>query len=78
MPQETPAPEHDPRRHTLTPIEQSRCDYARRDLESSYAHDLAKLPQPSVILLVERMRTRLDDMLNLVKETTNPPHDLPE
>ncbi|MFJ4624171.1 hypothetical protein [Streptomyces sp. NPDC088812] len=56
----------------LTDIQRSRIDFARRDLESARAEDLAQLPAACLILLVERMRGRLDDMLKLVDEITEP------
>ncbi|MFE9921546.1 hypothetical protein ACFYQA_08180 [Streptomyces sp. NPDC005774] len=57
----------------LTEAQAARRDYARRDLDSARAADLAQLPADGLILLVERLRTRLDDTLNLVDEVTNSP-----
>lgn len=60
-----------PARHptgSLTDIQTSRIDYARRDLESARAAELTHLNQAGLILLVERLRMRLDDVLQLVDE----------
>lgn len=46
----------------------SRIDFARRDLEMARAEDLASLPHGGLILQIERLRTRLDDILQLVEE----------
>ncbi|KMS75654.1 hypothetical protein ACH49_21350 [Streptomyces leeuwenhoekii] len=54
----------------LTDSQRARVDYARRDLETARAADLALLEQGGLILLVERLRIRLDDMLSLVQEVT--------
>ncbi|MEI5100275.1 hypothetical protein RB200_19325 [Streptomyces sp. PmtG] len=47
-------------------------DYARRDLESARAADLAILEPAGLILLVERLRTRLDDALQIIDELNAP------
>lgn len=62
----------------LTDLQRSRIDFARRDLESARAEDLGQLPQAGLILLVERMRGRLDDMLKLIDEATTPQSSSPE
>jgi hypothetical protein len=49
----------------------ARIDYARRDLEYARAEDLAQIDAAGLILIIERLRTRLDDMLQLVSEVTN-------
>jgi hypothetical protein len=64
----------------LTDSQQTRIAFARRDLESARADDLAQLPPEGLILRVERLRGRLDDMLHLIDEITGPspialPHD---
>ncbi|MFB7461335.1 hypothetical protein [Streptomyces sp. NPDC056188] len=69
----------------LTTLQATRLDYARYDLAAARATDLARLDAASLILLVERLKTRLDDMIGLVAETcdANPagqpglPHDHP-
>lgn len=63
---------------TLSPSQAARVDFARRDLESARAADLTQLPPAGLILVVERLRTRLDDMLTLVNETTKPQPEVPE
>ena len=62
----------------LTDLQRSRIDFARRDLESARAEYLGQLPQAGLILLVERMRGRLDDMLKLIDEATTPQSSSPE
>jgi hypothetical protein len=52
----------------LTNSQTTRVDYARRDLEYARSEDLAQLPAASLILLVERLRGRLGDMLDLIGE----------
>lgn len=54
----------------LTPLQRDRVDFAHRDYDSARAEDLARLPRAHLILLVERMRGRLDDMLDLIEELT--------
>ncbi|MEH0543028.1 hypothetical protein QA802_08065 [Streptomyces sp. B21-105] len=54
----------------LTNLQRDRVTFARRDFESARAEDLAKLPRAHLILLVERMRGRLGDMLDLLDELT--------
>jgi hypothetical protein len=56
--------------HALTRLQRDRIDFARRDYESARAEDLARLPRAHLILLVERMRGRLGDTLDLVDEIT--------
>jgi hypothetical protein len=52
----------------LTHLQRDRIDFARRDLESARAEDLAQLPPAGLILLVERLRGRLGDVLDLMTE----------
>lgn len=54
----------------LTDMQFSRIDFARRDLETARAEDLAQLPHAGLILQIERLRGRLDDILQLVDEIT--------
>ncbi|MFI2761442.1 hypothetical protein ACH5A3_21610 [Streptomyces echinatus] len=54
----------------LTDLHRARIDYARRDLEYARAEDLAQLHAAGLILIIERLRTRLDDILALVDEVT--------
>lgn len=68
----------------LTDTQRSRIDFARRDLEYARSEDLAQLEGGGLIILVERLRGRLDDMLNLVDEVwdsttsrSNPTNDHP-
>ena len=53
----------------LTDQQQTRVDYALFDLEQARAEDLTRLSPDGLILLVERLRTRLDDVLAILKET---------
>jgi hypothetical protein len=59
----------------LTDIQKARIDYARRDLETFRAEDLALLEPASLIIIIERLRTRLYETLELVAEVcdTTPP-----
>ena len=56
----------------LTDLQCARIDYARRDLEYARAEDLAQLDAAGLILITERLRSRLDDILNLIDEVTPP------
>lgn len=57
-----------PGQPSLTDIQAARLDFARRDWESARAEDLAQMEAASLILLVERLRGRLGDILTLVDE----------
>ncbi|PNG20315.1 hypothetical protein [Streptomyces cahuitamycinicus] len=52
----------------LTDVQRSRIDFARRDLDYARSEDLAQLPTAGHILMIERLRTRLDDILQLIDE----------
>jgi hypothetical protein len=54
----------------LTPTQATRRDFARKDLESARTEDLATMQPAGLILIIERLRGRLDDMLHLVDEVT--------
>lgn len=56
----------------LTDLQYARIDYARRDLEYARAEELAHLDPAGLILVIERLRGRLYDMLDLVDEVTPP------
>ena len=56
----------------LTDSQATRIDFARRDLEAARAADLAQLPPAGLILQIERLRGRLDDVLQVVEEITEP------
>lgn len=58
----------------LTHLQRDRVTFARRDYERARAEDLARLPRAHLILLVERMRGRLGDTLDLVNEICGHPH----
>lgn len=55
-------------RPTLTAAQRTRIDLARKDLDAARAEDLAALSGASLILLVERLRGRLDDVLLICDE----------
>ncbi|MGA5603984.1 hypothetical protein ACPCUF_23610 [Streptomyces griseoincarnatus] len=57
-----------PRFADLTDLQRSRIEYARQDLDRARAEDLARLDAASLILLVERLRGRLGDVLDLIHE----------
>lgn len=63
-----PSPDAD----KLTDGQKTRLEYARRDLETARAEDLAQLEAARLILLVERLRGRLGDMLDLLNEVAGP------
>lgn len=52
----------------LTDIQAARVDFARRDWEYARAETLGQLDEGGLILLVEKLRGRLGDMLDLVGE----------
>lgn len=54
----------------LTPTQATRRDFARNDLEAARTEDLATMQPAGLILVIERLRGRLDDMLHLVDEIT--------
>lgn len=58
----------------LTDTQRTRIDFARRDLEYARAEDLAQLDAAGLILMVERLRGRLCDMLDLVDEIARTGH----
>ncbi|MGY4903332.1 hypothetical protein [Streptomyces sp. 900116325] len=59
-------------RSSLTDAQRSRVEFARRDLAEARTADLAVMPASSLILQVERLRGRLDDMLRLLGDLTEP------
>lgn len=61
----------------LTDLQRTRIEYARQDLDNARAVDLALLPSDGLILLVEKLRRRLDDALQLLDEVA-PPHSSPD
>lgn len=61
QPQPAPGP--------LTDEQAARIDFARRDLENFRAADLAQLESAGLILMIERLRNRLDDVLQVIDET---------
>ncbi|MFF9205162.1 hypothetical protein ACF1AE_25740 [Streptomyces sp. NPDC014986] len=54
----------------LTDSQRARRDYARRDLTNARAEDLAQLESAGLIIIIERLRIRLDDALRLIDELT--------
>lgn len=65
MDEQPPAPGH-----SLTGTQATRIEFARRDLEYARSEDLAQLDAAGLILLVERLRRRLGDVLDVVGELT--------
>lgn len=65
----TDEPSHPPA-GPLTDTQLARIDFARRDLEYARAEDLAQLDDAGLILVIEKLRGRLDDILTLVDEVT--------
>lgn len=58
-------------RPPLTDAQRSRVEFARLDLARARTTNLAELPAPHLILLVERLRSRLDDALTLIEDITS-------
>lgn len=54
----------------LTTSQQARVDFARRDLAKARAADLDDLDEAGLILLVERLRGRLHDALQVIDEVS--------
>ncbi|MFF7947040.1 hypothetical protein [Streptomyces griseorubiginosus] len=52
----------------LTEGQKTRIEFARHDLDHARSEDLSKLDAAGLILLVERLRGRLGDMLDLIAE----------
>lgn len=64
-------------KYALTDSQKTRIEFARRDLRHARTEDLARLDAAGLILAVERLRRRLDDMLDLIAELSDgtPPTD---
>lgn len=60
--------EQRPRTFPLDESQKTRLEFARRDLNEIRGTDLAALDEGALILLVERLRTRLDDTLRIIDE----------
>ncbi|KUL26620.1 hypothetical protein [Streptomyces regalis] len=60
-------------RLTLTPTQWTTVDFARRDLEYARSEDLAHLGEAGLILLIEKLRGRLGDALQVVDELAMEP-----
>ncbi|MFL1903059.1 hypothetical protein ACJWDR_28740 [Streptomyces tauricus] len=56
----------------LTDMQRSRIDFARRDLEAARSEDFAQLPHAGLIIQITRLTGRLDDLLQLVDEISQP------
>lgn len=56
----------------LTDAQRDRIDFARRELDSARAESLEHLEAAGLILMVERLRGRLGDVLDLIDEVTTP------
>ena len=56
----------------LTDSQRARIEYARRDLSVARAEDLGRLDAAGLILLVERLRSRLGEVLDLMDEVEPP------
>lgn len=63
-----------PRSTPRTPLTDTQCtriEFARRDLEHARAEDLAQMEAASLILLVERLRNRLGDVIDVIDEVAS-------
>lgn len=61
----------------LTDLQRDRVAFARRDLDDARATDLTTLDPASLILIITRLCTRLDDIVNLLREIACPEQDDP-
>ncbi|MBW5420248.1 hypothetical protein GKQ77_01515 [Streptomyces sp. BG9H] len=59
---------HEQPAYRLSPSQASTIDFARRDLELVRAADLASLESTALLMQVERLKSRLDDVLHVVDE----------
>lgn len=57
----------------LAPSQATAVEFARRDLDRARAEDLGALGAAGLVLLVERLRFRLDEVLRVVDEMTREP-----
>lgn len=59
----------------LSDLQRTRIEYAHRDLEYARSEDLAQLSSAGLILVIERLRGRLHDVLGVVDElnSADPP-----
>lgn len=60
--------EQSPERPALTDMQRARLDYARRDLENFRATDLTQLDAAGLALIIQRLLTRVDDLLQVTDE----------
>lgn len=62
---------HEPRATgSLTETQRTRLDFARRDYKCARGEDLVQLSDAALILLIERLITRLGDVIDLVDDLT--------
>jgi len=54
----------------LSPMQRARVDFAAADFQRVRALDLAAMDDAQLILLVERLRRRLDDVLDVLDEVS--------
>lgn len=59
-------------RPRLTESQQSRLEFAHRDLDEARAADLMEMDGAALVLQIERLRARLHDVLSLMEETFEP------
>jgi hypothetical protein len=62
---------------SLTSAQLARVEFACRDLAEARTADLAALPASALIMEIERLRARLDDMLTLINEVHGVEHGSP-
>lgn len=65
-------PEQPPNPGPLTDAQRTRLEGARRDLDYARSADVARLDEGGLILLVDRLRGRLGDTLDIVDELVRP------
>jgi hypothetical protein len=66
----TDAPQPEPDACPLTSSQATRVDFARRDLECARSADLADLDPDNLVLMIDRLRGRLGDILDLIGEVS--------
>lgn len=66
---------HAPTAGRLTEGQKTRIEFARHALDAARAEDLSRLDAAGLILLVERLRGRLGDILDLITEDDEPAPD---
>ncbi|MFI6251536.1 hypothetical protein [Streptomyces sp. NPDC051016] len=62
----------------LTDLQRDRMRFARYDLATARAENLGQHDIADLIFIIERLRSRLHDMIDLVEELSPPAHGQPD